>query len=420
MFTERTQWHDAPNPLSQAWAARRALGLECFDLTLSNPTQADLSYPRAEILNALARPESLVYEPHPLGALAARAALAHALRPGVDPDRLLLTASTSESYAWVFKLLAERGDDLLVPAPSYPLFDFLARLEEVRLVPYPLQYDARWHIDRAALEAAIGPRTRAILVVHPNNPTGHYVEPTEAAWLLQLAAERGLAVISDEVFLEFPWSTADSGAPVDDVRARGLGTRGLAARTLPVQSLAAGNPAALTFALGGLSKCAGLPQLKLGWIEVAGPDPLAREAMRRLEVLADTYLSVNTPVQRALPILLELRGSIRAEIAERIARNLAFVRSRHGPTSSWDLLRAEAGWYACLRVPDIRTEEEWALALVETEGVLVHPGYFFDFPSGAHLVLGLLSPESDFALAFLRIERSIDTLRSVDPPRSIA
>lgn len=430
-FSRRTGWERSPNRLAEAWADRLASGKPAVDLTESNPTRCGFAYPEERILRALANPRGLVYEPTPRGLAPARDAVAAYLAaevPGAapcSPDHLVLSASTSEAYGWLMKLLCERGDQVLVPRPSYPLFDFLAGLEEVTLVPYPLHCEGRWRIDFAALAAAAGPCARAVIVVHPNNPTGNALTIEEADTLAAFCAERGLAIISDEVFLEFPFpaaarfgevvaiparsSSADSAAGVtqDDplpaeVRAHLLA----AARQIAGGPLLAGSLAprggCLTFSLGGLSKSSGLPQIKVGWIRVGGPPDLVAEAMARLEVIADTYLSVNTPAQWALPELLNAGRRVRDGIRARTAANRRWLESRAG-NAAWELLPADGGWYAVLRVPRTHTEEEWCLLLTREEGVLLHPGFFFDFESEAFLVASLLPEEARFAEAMTRV-----------------
>lgn len=362
---------EVPNRLAAALAERRARGLPVLDLTESNPTRVDLPYPGPEILAALGDPAALRYEPAPFGLPAARAAVA--AETGAPADRVVLTASTSEAYAFLFKLLCEPGDEVLIPQPSYPLFEHLAALEHVAAVPYPLRFsEDRWEPDLAA--AAVGPRTRALCVVHPNNPTGSFLKRGELEALRALAARHDLALISDEVFLGY-------GAGPDPERAG------------PV---AAGSPG-LAFSLGGLSKQCGLPQLKLGWIVAGGPEPVVRPALERLELIADTFLSVGAPVQVALPGLLALGGRVREAIRARVARNRAALAgaARGHPVR---VLPAEGGWYALLRVPATRSEEEAALELLGA-GVLAHPGYFFDLPFEGALVLSLLPAPAVFDAA---------------------
>jgi alanine-synthesizing transaminase len=366
-------------------AARRRRGEGLFDLTETNPTRAGLHAP-ADLLQALADPAALAYEPEAFGRRPAREAVAaEAARRGaaMDADRILLTASTSEAYAFAFKLLCDPGDEVLVPRPSYPLFDYLAGLESVVVRPYPLRYDGRWHVDLPALEGALTARTRAIVVVSPNNPTGSFVKSVEADALRAMAGGRGIALISDEVFSDFPLRDDPSRAP----------------------TLFADGPA-LTLCLGGLSKSCGLPQLKLAWMALAGPAPLRDEARGRLEVVADTYLSVSTPVQLAAPSVLARRPELQAPIRDRIRSNLRALREATAGTAA-TLLDVEGGWSAVLQVPATLGEEDWVLALVERDGVLVHPGYFFDFPGEAYLVLSLLPPPATFEEGTARVLRRI-------------
>jgi len=376
MFSARTGWDLRPNRLSSLLEARQEHGDRILDLTETNPTRVGIAYP-ADLLAPLADPGSLSYEPSPRGLPSAREAVAadYARRGvSVHPGRVLLTASTSEAYAWLFKVLCDPGDAVLVPRPSYPLFSYLARLESVELHPYALSYDGEWHLSLHAVEEAVTPRTRAVVVVNPNNPTGSYLKNDEAEALLALCAERELAVISDEVFADYAFGP--------DPRRRGC---------------LAGDGPALAFSLGGLSKACGLPQLKLAWIAVAGPERWRTPALGRLEVVADTYLSASTPVQRAAPALLARREELQRPIAERVAENLEQLRRRLGAHSPASLLAAEGGWSAVLQVPATESEETRVTRLLELHGVLVHPGYFFDFPGEAFLVLSLLTPPDVFA-----------------------
>jgi alanine-synthesizing transaminase len=375
MFSSRLHWDLRPNRLAQALDARRRAAAHILDLTESNPTHAGLSYP-AEVFSAFGDPRSLTYEPAPAGLLAAREAVTayYASRGDlVETGRILLTASTSESYAWLFKLLADPGDEMLAPRPSYPLFEFLAQMESVRVVHYPLVYHDRWTIDAEALTRALSERTRAIVLVNPNNPTGSFVKRGELEMLVALCAERGLALISDEVFADYPL-----GPDADRVASL------------------AGVEGVLTFCLRGLSKIAGLPQMKLGWIVIGGLPVLRAEATARLELIADTYLSVGTPVQHALPRLLAAGENVRQQIVARVHGNLASLRAAVGGDSAARILNVEGGWYATLRVPRSRTEEEWCLELLEHDGVLVQPGFFYDFESEAFLVLSLLTRTETF------------------------
>jgi alanine-synthesizing transaminase len=381
VFSSRTRWDLRPNRLAARLAAKRAAGVRLLDLTESNPTRAGLPCPE-DLLQTLARPSSRLYEPTPFGRREAREAVAadFARRGCALPaDRVFLTASTSEAYAFLFKLLADPGDEILVPRPGYPLFEFLAGLESVSVGSYALAYDGEWHLDLPALRAAVRPCTRAIVVVNPNNPTGAFLKLDERRALEQLCAERSLALISDEVFADFAF---EPGA-------------------FRAGSVAKGGPA-LAFALGGLSKSCALPQLKLAWTAVTGPEPLVAEALARLEVVADSYLSVSTPVQVAAPELLARREELQRPILDRTRANLSCLRARLGGSPA-TLLEPEGGWYAVVRVPATLGEEERVTRLLEQQDVLVHPGYFFDFPHEAYLVLSLLTPEDDFAEGTARV-----------------
>jgi len=382
MFSSRTLWDRAPNRLASLLAERRRLGRPVLDLTLSNPTQAGLAAP-PEALALLGDPRGAAYEPDPRGLASAREAVsADFARRGhaVGADRIVLCASSSEAYGWLFKLLCDPGDSVLVPRPSYPLFEFLAGLESVALRPYGLAYDGAWHVDLASLEEAVRPRTRAVVVVNPNNPTGSSLSRAEADRVLMLCERRGLCLVSDEVFADYELDP-DPGR---------------------VRSLADDGPA-LSFSLGGLSKSCGLPQLKLGWIAVGGPAPERDEALSRLEIVADTYLSVGTPVQRAAPELLARLPRLQAPILERVRRNRAALLRAVAPPCPATLLHATGGWSAVLQVPATVPEEERVLRLLERDGVLVHPGFFFDFASEAFLVVSLLPEPEAFDRGIERI-----------------
>lgn len=369
MFSSRTRWDRAENRLTRAIEARRERGVAILDLTETNPTRVGLTAP-AGVLDLLARPESLAYAPDPRGWSAAREAVADdARRRGVEvaPDQVVLTASTSEAYALAFKLLCDPGDAILVPRPSYPLFDFLAGLESVRVDRYALVLDETWRLDLEDLRHEISPETRAVVVVNPNNPTGSFLKGDELAALLDLCAERGLAVISDEVFADYAFAPDARRVSAID-----------------------GGDRALVLSFGGLSKSCGLPQLKLAWIVATGPGPLRSEALARLEIAADTYLSVGTPVQQAAPEILARLPELQAPIAARVRRNLDTLASLCHAESPATLLDVEGGWCAVLRVPATLSEEERVCRLVQDRGVLVHPGYFFDFGSEAYVVVSLL------------------------------
>jgi alanine-synthesizing transaminase len=393
MFSDRVPWPHRENRITRALRERRSTGAPVIDLTETNPTRAGLDYPADEIAAALADPAAAAYAPEPRGLPGAREAVAAWLgargRP-VTPDRLVLTSSTSEAYAHLFRILGAPGESVLVPQPSYPLFEHLARLEGVVAAPYPLDADHDFRLDLAALSEAIdhAARPRAVVVVSPNNPTGTALRAAERDDLDRLCAARGLAVISDEVFFEYLFEPApgrDPGSPAGD--------RGGS----PV-SLAAGRAEALTFTLGGLSKACGLPQMKLGWIVTSGPDTLREEALGRLDFVADAFLSVGTPVQIAAGRLLALGEGIFRQITARVGENLSHLRSLFPPGSPVHLLPADGGWSAVLRVPAVRSEEELVLLLLQEDGVLVHPGFFFDFPREAYLVVSLLPPPEKFRL----------------------
>ncbi len=372
MFSGRSSFDLSPNALAAALARARAASRPVLDLTESNPTRASLPYDCEGILSALSAPSSLVYEPWPFGLPSAREAVARELSAHgtpVDASRIVLTASTSEAYAFLFKLLCDPGDEVLVARPSYPLFEHLAKLECVGAAAYRVAYDGAWHVDLPTVRAAVSARSRAIVTVSPNNPTGSYLKREE----LDALASVGLPIISDEVFARY--SLRD-----DPARA----TSALEARAAP-----------LVFALGGLSKLAALPQMKLAWIAVGGEPSRVDAALARLEVIADAFLSVGTPVQQALPSLLASRGVIERRIRERARANLASLAAEIAG-SAVSLLDVEGGWYATLRLPRTRTEEEWALALLEEDGVHVHPGHFFDFADEAYVVVSLLTPEDIF------------------------
>ncbi len=383
MFSSRLNASTEVNRITRRIRELRAAGTPLLDLTESNPTRAGIEYPAGEIASLLADPRALTYEPEPAGLPAAREAVAayySARGEAVDPGRILLTASTSEGYSYLFKLLANPGDEFLVPRPSYPLFEFLAALESVRIAHYPLVYDGAWNIDFDALRSALTPRTRAIVVVNPNNPTGSFLKRPEREELIRVCQDHNLAIVSDEVFSDYHFAD-------DPRRVRTLADTG----------------AVLTFSLSGLSKVAGLPQLKLGWMIVNGPDSQRREAFERLEFIADTYLSVSTPVQWAAAGLLALREQIQSRIQRRVRQNLAALYRAFSPDSAIRILNAEGGWYAVLQMPRILSEEEWVLTLLDNQGVLVQPGFFYDFESEAFLVVSLLTPEAVFRQGIARL-----------------
>jgi aspartate/methionine/tyrosine aminotransferase len=383
VFSARFHWDLKPNRLTQLLEARRLSGAPILDLTESNPTRAGLDYP-PEIVRAFDDSRILDYRPSPAGMAEARAAVSdyYAARgQRVEPERILLTASTSEAYSYLFKLLCDPGDQVLVPRPSYPLFEYLANMENVEVRQYPVVYHGGWGIDMDALRAAITQRTRAVVVVNPNNPTGSFVKRPELEAWMRLGGERGIALISDEVFSDYAF-----------------------ARDATRVGVVAASAEAFSFSLSGLSKAAGLPQMKLGWMVAGGPAELRREALEKLEWIADTYLSVSTPVQCAAARLLVAGEDVQRQIRERTAANLAFARGVLDGSAA-DVLTVEGGWYVTMRVPRIRSEEEWALELLDREGVLVQPGYFFDFETEAFLVVSLLTSPAVFREGMSRLRR---------------
>lgn len=374
MFAKRTNWNLETNRLSAALAVHRAAGKPLIDLTISNPTECGFRYNEEAILGALRNPLSLKYEPNPRGLAVARSAVAQYYSERgatVSIDDIFLTTSTSEAYSYVFRALCNPDDELLIPEPSYPLFEFLADIQDVRLVRYPLVYDHGWQIDFHTLEQAITPRTRGVIVVNPNNPTGHFCKPGEMRKLNEICASRELAIIADEVFLDF------------------------ALKAEPQPSFA-GNSGALTFTMSGLSKICGLPQMKAAWLIVSGPNQGKAEAAARIEVIADTYLSMNAPIQFALPTLLGHRQGCQQQLMVRVRANLAELDKQLAGQKSCNRLEVEGGWNAVIRVPATRTDEDLALDLLAAKGVYVHPGHFYDFATDGHLIVSLIVEEIYF------------------------
>ena len=384
MFSKRLPASLATNRLTEAVARRRADAEPLIDLTLSNPTRAAIDYP-ADVLEPLSDARGLTYSPSPFGLVDAREAVAREYaRHGVavSPDCVVLTASTSDAYSILFKLLGDAGDEVLVPRPSYPLFDHLTRLDSLVPIPYDLEYHARWSVDVSSVERAVTPRTRALLVVSPNNPTGSFIMRDELDALAHLCARHGLAIVADEVFADYPLETAAAGSAARDVERSDV----------------------LTFALGGLSKSIGLPQLKLGWMVVAGPPAQRAAALQRLEHVCDTYLSVATPVQVAAAELLTRGASIRHAIQGRVRANYHALRAMADAVPSCRVLVAEGGWYSVLQVPTFESEDDLVLRLLDA-GVLTHPGYFFDFAHESFLVVSLLTPSDAFRDGLSRVLR---------------
>jgi aspartate/methionine/tyrosine aminotransferase len=374
-FSQRTNWNTEESELGRAHRVCVAAGLPIADLTASNPTRCGFAYDR-ELLAALTNPQALDYDPQPCGLLSAREAVCgYYADHGVSltPEQIVLTTSTSEAYSFLFRLLCDPGSEILVAQPGYPLFDYLAVLDDVKLKAAALLYDHGWQIDAEGFRRAVTPQTRAIVLVHPNNPTGHFTKPWEAAELARLCREFDLALIVDEVFLDYGFANSVSG---------------------PGKSFAAGLEGVPVFVVSGLSKIAGLPQMKAAWIVAAGPE--ACSALERLEVIADTFLSMNAPVQHALPAWLEGRNSIQRQILERVTANLADLDRQLARLPEVSRLEVEGGWYAVLRIPALRPDEQTVLALLE-RGVWVHPGYFFGMADSGWLVVSLLGPENEFS-----------------------
>jgi hypothetical protein len=383
MFSSRTNWRLTPNRLAREIEELRRKGVPLLDLTESNPTRCGFAFDQQTILEALANPQALSYAPDPRGLLLARQAVAsyYAERGiALDPGQIFLTTSTSEAYSYVFRLLADPGDSVLAPQPSYPLFDFLAGLSDVRVIPYPLIYDQSWQIDLPTLARRLEAGARALLVVHPNNPTGSFVRRRELAELLAFCQRQDMALVADEVFADY-----SLGADPQCVVSHAAITE------------------ALTFTLSGLSKISALPQMKLAWLVVNGPSELLQSGLARMEIIADTYLSLSAPLALALPRLLETRRALQPQILERVVSNLQLLDARLTPGQPVSRLGVEGGWYAILRLPSIRTDEEWAIALAREEGVLVHPGHFFDFSSEGHLVVSLLTKPEVFEEGIERV-----------------
>ena len=383
MFADRTRWNLQVNQFSQALERRRKSGERILDLTASNPTTVGLKYDESAILTGLSRRESLIYEPDPRGLRTAREAVVRyyaeaAGETELDPESIILTASTSEAYSYLFRLLCNPGDEVLVGTPSYPLFEYLAEIQDVRLVSYELVYDHGWQIDFHSLRQKLTSRTRAIMLVHPNNPTGSYISNNERTELNAIAREHELALVVDEVFLDFP---------LDGARHTSFAT----------------NADALTFTLSGLSKICALPQMKLAWLIASGPEELKKEALARLELIADTYLSPSAPIQHATADFLAMRNAVQDQLMTRVRANLAELDLRLTGQQLCQRLEVEGGWYAVLRMPVTRTDEQLAVDILEQQSVVVHPGLFFDFHSDGYLVLSLITPEAIFAEGVRRV-----------------
>ena len=381
MFSDRTNWNLQENRLSIALDEAKRSGKKIFDLTVSNPTECGFPLDSKSILNALHNPAALRYSPEPKGLLAAREAVASyysELGAAISTEDTFITTGTSEAYSHVFRLLCNPGGEILVPAPSYPLLNFLADLHDVKIVRYPLIYDHGWQIDFHSLETAITSRSRALVVINPNNPTGHFVKRDEMQILTELCRDRGVAVIADEVFFDF-------------------------AHAAVRHPTFAANHDVLTFTMSGLSKISGLPQMKAAWVVINGPDAQKQEAVEKLEVIADTYLSMNAPIQLALPVFLASRHDFQKQLMARVRTNLTELDRQLTEHKLCARLHIEGGWNAVLRIPATSSDEEQATRLLTQHGVYVHPGHFYDFASEGYLVIGLITPEADFAEGMKRL-----------------
>ena len=388
LYSRRLPWSFFPNPLARLVQEKRRASGTLLDLTISNPTEVLPQYPHTRISEAYASIHDFTYNPHPLGSEAARNEIVRLYREheiALTTDRIALTASSSEAYAMLFKLLCNPGDEVLVPVPSYPLFEYLAALECVRAVPYRLAYDGNWFIDFASLRDNLSPQSRAIIVVNPNNPTGSFLKAAELIDLLDLARERDMTIISDEVFMDYSFGNHPH-------------------RVLTL----AGQDSTLIFCLNGLSKMAAMPQMKLGWIVISGPAEDTRAACEHLELLLDTYLSVNSPVQAALPALLSIGADNRLALKQTIDANRRTLNSMLADQPV-QALHTEGGWSAILQLPCIDSEEVWIMSLLQEQNVLVQPGYFFDMASEPYAVISLITPEDIFAEGIRRIGRLAGT-----------
>jgi aspartate/methionine/tyrosine aminotransferase len=376
-FSGRTNWNTEESELALAHRLRLLAGLPVADLTAANPTRCGFHY-SPDLLVALTDPRALVYDPQPRGILSARQAVCRyysELGVALDPNQIVLTTSTSEAYSFLFRLLCDQETEILVPQPSYPLFDFLAVLDDVRIKPVPLVYDHGWQIEPEGFRRAITAETRSIVLVHPNNPTGHFTKPWEAEELAGICREFDLSLIVDEVFVDYGFSGAG-------------------------KSFAAGLDGVPVFVVSGLSKIAGLPQMKAAWIVATGPGKA--EALERLEVIADTFLSMNAPVQSALPNWLTDRAEIQRQIMERVTGNLAELDRQLARIPAVRRLEAEGGWYAVLRIPALEPDQRTVLDLLE-RGVWVHPGYFFGLAESGWLVLSLLGESAEFSTGLAKM-----------------
>lgn len=381
MFSSRTNWDSVPAPLYTLAQEMRFAGKAIVDLTESNPTKCGFLAAPADLIPASALQHSTRYDPDPMGLPEARRDIARwydQQGTSVEPSQILLASSTSEAYSFLLRLLCNAGDGIAVPKPSYPLFEYLACLNDVACLPYRLEYDGEWHVDWPSLERVLAAGTKALILVHPNNPTGSYFKADEAEHIIKLSKDRDIPLIADEVFGPFQFQ--------EDARRYGS---------------FAGTRDTLTFTLNGISKLAGLPQLKLAWMVVSGPDRLRTEALRRLEIIADTYLSVGTPVQHSLGAILDTCSAMTGRIRDRVKNNFMELTKVFSPSLPASLYGCEGGWSAMLRLPATRSDEEWALELLRTQGVLVYPGQLFDCELPSSIVVSLL-PESEVLMEGIR------------------
>jgi alanine-synthesizing transaminase len=376
-FSKRTDWELSANRLADELELLRSKHVDLIDLTESNPTRCGFNYP-SELLKSLAEPANLTYAPDSKGMLKARREIAANFGNRIDPESIVLTSSTSEAYAFLLRLLVNPGERVLIGRPSYPLFQYLIELSDAEYDFYPLIFDGRWRLDFEALEEIVDASTRVIILVNPNNPTGSYISADELIKLNAFCRQHGLAIISDEVFFDYRLEDNHPGISL------------------------IGNRDVLTFVLGGLSKSLALPQMKLSWILSSGPEAQVKEALSRLEIIADTFLSVNTPVQNALGPWFGLQKDIQGQVIERVRRNYCAVRD-FARRETIECLPSEGGWYAVLRIPSIKNEEDWILELLQNKHVSVHPGYFFDFQEEGHIVLSLLSTEERMTMGLQKI-----------------
>ena len=386
IFSQRSSFPRQQNRLAKLLSAKQERRETILDLTISNPTQVGISYPEKDILQAISSPSCLVYEPSPYGLASARETVsAYYARRGraIPPNQILLTSSTSEAYTLLFKLLTDPGDQVLVPCPSYPLLEYLTVSESITPIPYPLIYDEIWQIDLAQLEHSISNRTRALLLLHPNNPTGSYIKRKEWEVLKELSFCHSLPLICDEVFFQYFMETVEEKNELN------------------------GEELPLMFLLNGLSKTVGLPQLKLAWIAAVGPRKECSTSLKNLEILSDTYLSLATPVQHGLQHLLDT--DIQHQIHQRCRKNLHTlgVILKESPVSP---LRTEGGWYAILKLPQTLSDEEWSLELLRLYGVLTSPGFLYEFPQESHLVLSLITEENTFKEGVRRLVNGVQKL----------